>query len=318
MTRFPSNNYQRRHHRNRRNVWMRDQERTNYHAPYPPMNPPQPIIYTTPPLPMNHVPQSWLEHGADRLLPEHDPATKWSGHHNPIRGSELPCSDSDRGTENRVGKHSKLPMVGHVQQPDAHAHQPPHHGNPSNTMEQATKDGLFSPDKPKHEPTPFSRTHAPKPNTQSPISSNGMPSHYTKQSCDDFKPKTSECHSDPSFSSSNGQCSSTSSAIDGRGARRGRIIDSKTSGVWHDKGPKDAGVQGKRRKKVHLTLPTRLEEILDQYTSTSKSSDNLQVRDSDSPYTVCISRDEPRQQGMGDITSNKPTAGTSGDTPNPK
>ncbi|OIT03970.1 hypothetical protein A4A49_64317, partial [Nicotiana attenuata] len=209
----------------------------------------------------------------DGLLPQLESTAGRSRHHDPTRKPELPCTNSDGGTENWARQCSKPSMAGLDQQPDASPN-PPHLGDSPITMEQTPRSHPYCSYRFEHA-TPFvSRNHTPNSNTlptpsstqcQQSLQSNSQPKPMANSSC----PKHN-------YNGGTKQSPSTCSNTDGRGGRRGRIIDSKASGVRHDKGPKDAGVQGKKRKKIHLTLPARLEEILDQYKNSSKPSGNLQ------------------------------------------
>lgn len=77
-----------------------------------------------------------------------------------------------------------------------------------------------------------------------------------------------------------------SSTTDGRGGRRGRVLNNQESGIRHGKDIKNAGVQGKKRKKTHLALPSGFEEMLDKYKEINESHNDIQVWDNNDSNNV--------------------------------
>ncbi|MCD9644748.1 hypothetical protein HAX54_033177 [Datura stramonium] len=70
MLRLPPSNY-RRLYRVRRNAWVRDPNQLaniNIHPSAETPTPPSPPVFSTTPLPLNHVPLFWLEHGLSRHM----------------------------------------------------------------------------------------------------------------------------------------------------------------------------------------------------------------------------------------------------------
>nr|XP_009762739.1 PREDICTED: uncharacterized protein LOC104214726 [Nicotiana sylvestris] len=295
MARFHHTNYQRRHNRNRRNVWMRQQPRTSYHAPYPPMNPPEPIIYTIPPLLMNHVPQSWLEYGLTGFSLNMNLQLEGQDIMIQLKNSSYLAQIVTEGLRigmDNVENHPWLSMFNNQMPPP----KPPHLGDSPITLEQTTMTNSYCTYRAKHATTIVPRNHTLNSNTLLAIPDSSQ-CKQPQQSNTTHKPNSNSGSPNPSYSSDTKQYLFTCSNTDRRGGRRVRIIDSKTSGVQHDKGTKDVGVQGKREKRYILRCSHDLREFSINIRILQSPRESTKSIQSPNPRTTVYTKWKPPDRG---------------------
>ncbi|OIT35235.1 hypothetical protein A4A49_57261, partial [Nicotiana attenuata] len=135
---------------------------------------------------------------ADRLLPQSKPPVGRARHHDSAGKSELPCSNSDGGVEDRAGQRCKSPRVGHVQQPNAFPN-PPHLGDSPITLEQTTTTNSYCSYRVEHATTLVPRNHTLNSNTL-PATTGNPQCRQPQQSNTTHKPNANSSSPKPSYS----------------------------------------------------------------------------------------------------------------------
>ncbi|OIT30769.1 hypothetical protein A4A49_57790, partial [Nicotiana attenuata] len=187
-------------------------------------------------------------------------STRKEGPNNPNRRPFIPSSDCDGRDATKLEQRHDPSMV---EPPTAHANE---HGSPPLSMEflcmEPTVHVQHAQSKHSHVPVPCNPSNhtSHHPNYPSPAilpTQQQHPHNSTAQNNTTLNPSSMEPNTNDISNpkKSKPKC-------DGRGGRRGRNSNRKNSGARSVKIPKNNGIPSKKRKKVHLKLPSGFEEML--------------------------------------------------------